>query len=286
MFFGRILASLVLLSAWPVSAAVPGHFFDRVMFIVFENTDFEATLKQPFFKQLAAGGAFFQNFAAETHPSQGNYIALTSGSLNGVWTDFNYNLKVNHIGDLLEKKGVTWKVYAEDYPGNCFLGSQSPYVRKHNPFISYVNVQSDPARCAKIVNAAEFDRDFAQGTLPQYIFFVPNLKNDGHDTGVEYADAWYGRRFASYFANPRFLNGTLVVTTFDENSGTSGNRIYTSLIGSMVKPGQLVPNALNHYSLLRLVEDNWDLGSLGKEDAKAALMPFIWNSSVFWRRRF
>jgi hypothetical protein len=36
---------------------------------------------------------------------------------------------------------------------------------------------------------------------------------------------------------------------------------------------------VNTYSLLRLIEENWGLGDLGKEDATAPAIPNIWQSN-------
>jgi hypothetical protein len=90
--------------------------------VIFENTNYEDAMDQPFFKKLATLGTNLTNFFALTHPSQGNYIGLTSGSLNGVKNDNPIDLNVTNVIDLLESRGISWKVYAEDYPGNCFLG--------------------------------------------------------------------------------------------------------------------------------------------------------------------
>jgi hypothetical protein len=282
---GRIRLRILTVSMFLLScASVPpataggarGKYFDRVITVVFENTGYQNAMKQPFFAQLAGQGANFTRFSAETHPSQANYIALTSGSLQGVKGDGKYNLGVRHIADLLEEGGHTWKVYAEGYPGGCYLGTtKGRYARKHNPFISYVNIQRSPARCANVVNASQFYTDAAAGNLPEYVFYVPDLSNDGHDTGAAYADAWYRKSFGPLLNDPKAMAGTLLVTTFDENEGAAGNFIYTTLYGEMVKSG---PSAapLNHYSLLRLVEDNWDLGNLGREDARANPLPDIW----------
>jgi phospholipase C len=257
--------------------AVPGQHFDRAIFVLFENTNYSKAIRQPFFKELADKGAHFTNFKAETHPSQPNYIALAAGDTHGVRSNGNVNLNVASIVDLLEAKGLTWKAYAEDYPGNCFRGgSYRNYARKHNPFISFVNVQSNPARCGKIVPAAEFEQDVAAGTLPNYVFYIPNGKNDGHDTGVAYADRWFRGKFESLVNNPNFMNRTVLIPTFDEGSGGSSNQVYTSIVGPSVIPGTMVGDLQNHYTLLRMIEDNWNLGTLGLRDASAPLVPDIW----------
>jgi hypothetical protein len=271
-----ITIAVFLFSSMGFSTPQRGKYFDRAIFVIFENTNYDAAMKQPFFKHLADQGAIFSNFLALAHPSQGNYIGLTSGSLNGVYGDGNVDLNVNNIVDLLEAKGITWKVYADGYPGKCFTGKkQGKYVRKHNPFISYVNIQKNPARCAKIVNSDQFAQDITQGTLPEYVFYIPDMDNDGHDTGVAFADSWYSHKFSSLVSDENFMANTALISTFDENAGSGKNLIYTSIVGPMVKQG-MYPDTLNIYSLLNLVEDNWGLGNLGNSDMTAKPIPNIW----------
>lgn len=259
---------------------IPGRFFDRAIFVLFENTNYDTAMKQPFFGKLAANGASFSNFMALTHPSQGNYVALTSGSVYGVRNDNPIDLNVHNIADLLEAKGYTWKVYAEDYPGNCFAGnSRAGYARKHNPFISYLNIQKVPARCANIVNASQFDIDAANGTLPNYVFYVPNDRNSGHDTGIAFADKWYAQRFTKYLQNAQFMANTILISTFDESGLSSKNQIYTTIVGPRVISG-VRSEPLNLISLLKLMEENWDLGDLGQFDTKAASIPNIWLPNI------
>lgn len=261
------------------ASAPIGKYFDRVIIVVFENNDYAKTIQQPFFRKLAKSGANFSNFMAITHPSQPNYFALTSGSTQGVSSNKTVDVNSNNIVDLLEAKKLTWKVYAEDYPSDCFSGAKSArYVRKHNPFISYLNIQSNPVRCANIVGTDRFNADVENGDLPSYVFFIPNNTHNGHDTNVAYADRWYKKRFSKIIANEQIMNGTVLITTFDENSGkTRPNKIYTSIIGPSVKQG-VYREKLNLYSLLNLIEDNWDLGDLGNKDAGATPIP-----SAIWR---
>ena len=138
--------------------------FKKVMIIIFENTSYQEAASQPFFSSFAGQGALLTDFDAETHPSQGNYIALVSGDYQGVTTDKPVNLGGRQIGDLLEARGLTWKVYAQGYPGGCFLGARSGnYVRKHVPFLSFTEVQSNPGECANITDDSGLKDDIASG---------------------------------------------------------------------------------------------------------------------------
>jgi hypothetical protein len=249
--------------------------------VVLENTDYENALAQPFLKDLAARGALLSNAFAETHPSFPNYVALTAGSTYGLSSNSEVTLDVPHIGNLLEGAGRTWKVYAEGYPGNCFLGPNAgAYVRRHVPFLSFLNVQTNPARCQRIVNASVLASDIENGTLPDYGFYVPDLNNDGHDTGVAFADQWLAQTFGPRLQDSRFTDGTLFVVTFDEGTATGSNHIYTALYGAGVVPGSVSTSRYDHYSLLRTIEDALGLGTLGQEDARASAISGVWQPAL------
>lgn len=85
--------------------------------------------------------------------------------------------------------------------------------------------------------------------------------------------------------------GTLIVITFDEadydaegyDTNYDGpNQIYTVLLGDMIKPGTVVSTPYNHYNLIRSVEENFQLGSLMKNDLGANWFRFLWNEVFSW----
>ncbi len=257
--------------------AFAGHNFNKVMVVVFENTDFSRAIEQPYFKSLAAEGALATNYHAPTHPSQGNYIAMVAGSLLGVTGDGIYNLDARHLGDLLEDAKKTWKTYAEGYPGNCFLGATSGrYARKHVPFLSFINIQQNPDRCSRIQDTKAFMKDFNEGTLPDYSLYIPDLSNDGHDTGVAYGDRWLKANFDGLIHSEKWPKDMLLIITFDEGSRLSDNRIYTLFWGANVKSGTVSNLPYDHYSLLHTVEEEFSLGSLGRNDQKSSGIKDIW----------
>jgi hypothetical protein len=250
----------------------------RVMVVVLENEDATRADQQPFLASLAARGAQLRDYHALTHPSQPNYIAMFAGSAYGVNDDGPVTLDVPHLGDLLDAHAVSWKVYAENYPGPCFLGASSgPYVRKHVPFLDFANVSRNGERCSRsIVEAGQFDADVRDGTLPRFSLYVPNLRNDGHDTGVAFADAWLRQRFEALLADERFSNGLLFVVVFDEGRDGGSNTVYCSLSGAGVRPGAVTDRYYDHYSLLRTIEEIFHAGTLGHHDAQASVISDIW----------
>ncbi len=264
----------------PVEMPLPPRgMFHRVFIVVLENTDYDQALRQPFLRHLASIGALFTDYHGVAHPSYPNYLAMAAGSTLGIAHDSPKDLDATSLVDLLESAGVTWKVYAENLPSPCFRGTSSPdglYVRRHEPYISFRNVQENSARCDRIVNAERLRADVAGDVLPQYSLYIPNVKNDGHDTGVKYADAWLKSFLSPLLKDPSFMKDTLVVVTFDENAGAWGNRIYTTFVGPMVRAGGTTGSRYDHYSLLRTIEENYGVESLGREDARARAICCVW----------
>lgn len=265
-----LLLSLLLTVSLSAQADNNQHF-KKVLIIVLENTDYQEALKQPFLKQLTQQGTLLTKMSGITHPSQGNYIALLAGDTLGVKNDEVYNFNQTNLVDLLEQKGYSWKAYIEDYPGNCFLGAtKNKYVRKHNPFISFNNISSNPQRCKNIQDTKSFEVDASSGTLPHFAILSPNLSNDGHDTGVAFASRWLDKTFGAKFKDAAFMKDLLVVVTFDESSTKKGNPIYTVLLGGGVVPGSLNSQTLNHINILKTIEVEFTLGDLGRLDKDAS----------------
>jgi hypothetical protein len=64
----------------------------------------------------------------------------------------------------------------------------------------------------------------------------------------------------------------LIILTFDEGVISITNHIYAVLLGGAIsnkKVGTEDSTKYNHYSLLKTVETNWNLGDLGQNDVNA-----------------
>ncbi|KAJ3310145.1 hypothetical protein HDV04_005339 [Boothiomyces sp. JEL0838] len=242
---------------------------DRFFVVVLENTDYATAMQDQYLgTTLPSQGRLLTNYKAVAHPSQPNYVAMIGGSTFGVSSDSNVNVKQKSIVDILTAGGKTWAAYEENYPGNCFTGDKYPYRRKHNPFISYTTVAQDKTRCANIVPASQLASDIQNKKVPNYVFYTPNMQNDGHDTDVGTASNWVENTIGPLFTNPYFAN-TLFLITFDEDESYTTNQVYALLMGGGVTPGSKDNTAYTHYSQLATVEMLFNLSNLGQNDAKA-----------------
>ena len=127
------------------SAASAASTFSNMLLIILENTNYQSAIADPNLKAFASSGVLFSNWLAIGHPSQPNYIAMTSGSTNGITSDNSKTINVMNIADLLEAKGLTWKSYQENWPGNCFTGTVSSdnlYYRLANYFMHFFTLMT------------------------------------------------------------------------------------------------------------------------------------------------
>jgi len=191
----HILSVLLLLGLSSITLPLAGaqnsrstlKNFQHVFVIMMENTGFDTLIgnsNAPFINAAASNYGLATNYFGVTHPSQPNYIAATSGSTNGVNDDSDTTVDVANIVDQLEAHGKTWKAYMQSFslcvtPLDHSCGNQL-YERKHNPFISYLDVQSNPARVANIVDFSQFATDLASGNVPNYVWISPDQCNDMH----------------------------------------------------------------------------------------------------------
>ena len=267
------------------SSAPVGKHFDHVVIVVMENEGTDQALADPYISSLTRKGAWFSRYYAITHPSFPNYLAIVAGSTFGMDSDhWPRPFKGATIADRLEARNLTWKSYAEDYPGRCYLGSGAGagritptaaptelYARKHVPLLAFASIQNDPARCARVVGAGQFMRDARAGKLPHYSFYTPNMFNDGHDTSLEASSKWLQGFVRALDATVAMHQRTLLVITWDEG-GNRDNKVLTLLLGNVVKPGKY-STPLTHFSLLRTIEENFGLSTVGAGDKRASAFP-------------
>jgi hypothetical protein len=249
----------------------------RMVVVVLENRNLADVQANPYFASLAARGRLLTNYLTIANPSQPNYVALNFGDTMGVTDNALVDIPGRNIVDLLEEGGVSWRTYHEAYPGGCYAGyypsGNTLYARKHNAFISADTVRNNSARCAKIVDGLAFDADVASGTLPRYSLYAPDENNSSHDTTIAYAANWLSAWLEPKLSNPS-LADVLWVITWDEGEDNGPVPISTILIGPGITPGTTDGAAYTHYSLLRTTQAFFGLGSLGRNDAAAQLIPF------------
>jgi acid phosphatase len=266
---------------------------DHVVIIVEENHSYNAIIgsqNAPYINQLAKEGALFTQSFAVTHPSQPNYLALFSGSTQGVAGDECLKDKTpfttNNLGASLIKAGYTFKGYSETMPQAGFLEcdyEQIPfydYARKHTPWVNWQGNERNGLATSSNQPLTSFPTDFNK--LPTVSFIIPNEANDMHNTNIggdtatiERADQWFREHLSQYVDWAKTHNSLLIFTFDEDNSSTPANHIATFFLGQMVQPG-VYNDSINHYTVLRTLEAMYQLPNSG--DAQAKPISNIWKN--------
>ncbi len=257
----------VTTAARPCTGAAPAGY-SHVVWIIMENRGFSevaGSRSAPYLASLAGRCGLAVDYSGVTHPSLPNYIALTSGSPQGISDDSgpaSHPLGVQSIFGLL---GGGWRTLAESMPSNCDHHSSGRYAVKHNPAAYYTPIA---AACAA--------QDVPLGATPdlsaRLTVIIPNLCNDMHDCSTATGDHWLAGEVPQIVDSPQYRSGTTVLfITWDEND-SGGSRVPTYVVAPSVVPGTRAPQKFDHYSLLRTTEDLLGLRPLLGRAATAADM--------------
>jgi phosphatidylinositol-3-phosphatase len=260
------------------SATVALPAFQHVVVIVFENKESPSVLGNraaPTFNAYARRYAKLTRYYGITHPSLPNYLALVSGSTQGITNDCtDCAVDATSLADTVEASGRTWKTYLEGLPAPGFLGAASGrYAKKHNPFAYFRDIAADPARRARLVPLTQLAADVRTNALPNLSLVVPDLCHSMHDCSVSTGDTWLRGQVARFLQLPK----TVVFVLFDEGKSNVGGGGHTTALalGKAVRPGSRFAGVSNHYGLLRTIEQAWGLPLLG-HSAHVAPITGIW----------
>jgi hypothetical protein len=242
----------------------------HVVWIVLENKDDSAITPHaaPYMARLAKRCGLATNMHAITHPSLPNYLALASGSTQGVTDDRPPAEQAPMPGpSIFGQLGEDWSSPQESMRGNCRLTSEGRYAVKHNPAAYFLDAR-DACRRRNVP---------LRGTpsLARKLTVVtPDMCNDMHDCPVATGDRWLSRFVPKLLASRTYRAGrTILVITFDENSGAEGNRIWTAVVAPSVRPGTRSGRTFTLYSVLRTTEEVLDLPLLGGARSAASMRP-------------
>ncbi len=302
---GGVALAMGLLAGQAVPAAASRSDlknFQHVFVIMMENTGYDSLIGNPNAPWINAAATTYglaTNYYGVTHPSQPNYIALTSGSTNGVLNDNDITINVPNIVDQLESHGKTWADYQQSL-SLCATkldhacGNQL-YERKHNPFVSYADVQSSPARMAHVVDLTQLDSDLASGNVADFSFIAPDQCHDMHGRAatpsdpcdfsqvqslIATGDAFLADLVSRITHSRAWTGNSVIFITWDESDFTGsgpfgfgdtsgccdanpgGGHVVTLVLSHSNHSPRVSDDAANHYSMLATIEGGWKLGCL------------------------
>ena len=236
------------------------------------------------------------DYHAATHPSYPNYLAMTSGSTQGVASD---SLGYYTAPSIFSQTDPSWRSYEEYMPTSCDhigqTGTAPPsqyYLGRHNPAASFSAL---PVGAPSAGDCASNDVPLGTttsgplltattgGSLPAFSFVTPGPCDDMHalpagDTScpnlVAGGDAWLAKWIPILTSGPDYEKGDLLIDiTWDEGRGGSdGESCTSSSATDCIVPDIVISpytthvvsgSNYSHYSLLKTTEELLGLPLLG-----------------------
>ena len=268
-----LAAALLALTLAPAAHAGKLPRPDHVVIVIEENHGYSQIMDKhnsaSYIHALAKRGVLFTQSYGVTHPSQPNYLALFTGSTQGVTDDACLRSFDNdNLASALLDAGFSFATFSESLPATGDLScAPGAYQRKHNPAANWQGTRLPAGINKRFADFANLPRgDFSK--LPTVSFVIPDQNNDMHDGSFEAADQWLKTHIAPYEAWA-MKNNSLLILTWDEDDFRGDNHIVTILAGPMVKAGTS-RQRIDHYNVLRTLLDFYGLPALGaSRDAEA-----------------
>ena len=227
--------------------------------------------------QFATSDRFFSSLLSRTPPNRMYLFAATSAGYTDLPTA---SVNVKTIWQLLEEKGISWKIYSD---GPTTLSFFQPFGSQHG---------------SNIVPYRQYFDDAASGNLPSVSFIQNSTGSDEHPT----VSVQKGAKFASTFIDalmkgPNWKDSVFFLS-YDEAGGiydhvappsapnpdgiapidlkptdTQGNfdrygfRVPLLVISPFTKPGYVSHNVADLTAILRFIETRYGLPTLTARDA-------------------
>jgi phosphatidylinositol-3-phosphatase len=259
------------------SAAAP-RTLGHVIWIVFENKSYSSIIgsaNAPYINSLAQQCGLATNYFAVARPSLPNYIAMTSGSTQGITDDAGPASHPLSVSSIFSQLGSGWKSLQESMPSDCFKSNSDPYVVRHNPAAYYTNID-----CA----AGDVPLASPPDLSAAFTLVSPNLCNDMHDCPVQTGDSWLSTFMPTVLASADYQAGnTIVFITWDEG-GSSSQQVATLVVSPYTAAGTQALGYYDHYSLLRTTEELLALDALGNASTAPSMASAFGLKARFYPR--
>ncbi|MBA3945187.1 MAG: hypothetical protein H0X37_11565 [Herpetosiphonaceae bacterium] len=182
------------------------------------------------------------------------------------------------LGDSLDAAGVSWKYYAPNKGVQGYIWSTYDAVN---------HIRNGPDWQTNVVNYTDFLKDAQAGTLPAVSWLVETTKVSEHaPASICNGENWTVQQINAIMNNPALWPNTAIILVWDDfggfydhvppPKGPNGQTMYGIRVPAMViSPySSSQGNHVNHTfytfsSMLKMVEDNWNLPALTDVDGQS-----------------
>ena len=220
----------------------------------------------------AYSGGGFDNpngsyWGCDSPPEARMPIVTPEGKVERVFPCFDFQT----AADLLNTNQLTWKMYA---PQDKLINV--------NPFDAIKHIRQSAQWNTNVVSTRQFYEDANKGELPNVSWFIPEVIYSEHPPLSARIGEQDSVRLVSAVSESPLWKSSAIFLTWDDFGGFYdhvpppqidaiglGFRVPTLVVSPFAKPGFVCHTQFEHSSLVKFIETNFELGSLGKRDVKA-----------------
>jgi phospholipase C len=242
----------------------------------------------PYYWNLADEYVLFDKFFSSDHGgSFANHMFWVAGQQVGTRvTPEGYSDTVT-IFDRLEEQGISWKFYVQNYDPNITYrtveqingnrASQVIWV----PVLNIDRFLDDPELSSHIVDLSEYFTDLENGTLPAVAYIAPSGASE-HPPGSIRSGQKFVKSLIQALMRSEAWNSSAFMVTYDDWGGWYdhveppqvdefgyGMRVPAFMVSPYAKQGHIDSTVLDFTSVLKFIEENWNIEPLAERDGNA-----------------
>ena len=205
-------------------------------------------------------------------------------------------LKLTTIFDRLQQAGVSWKFYVQNYDPainyrtlprltNANRASQAVW----SPLLDIPRFLDNPSLSSHIVNLSQYYTDLRNGTLPAVAYIAPSGASE-HPPGSLVTGQRFVRGLVNSLMTSSSWDSSAFLEAYDDWGGWydhvlpprrdahgDGLRVPAMLISAYARRHYIDHTRLDFTSMLKFIEQNWNLRPLTRLDATAGSMMGAFN---------
>ncbi|GBD21384.1 Phospholipase C 3 [bacterium HR28] len=245
----------------------------------------------PYYWNLASEYVLFDRFFSSAHGgsvwNHMYWIAAVPGTEKNSIPAEGFSNDIVTIFDRLNEAGLTWKFYVQNYDPSITYRTRTEVVGPRAaqvvwcPLLAIPRYLDDPELFRHIVPLDEYFTDLQNGTLPNVAYIVPSGASEHPPGSIQAGQRFVRSLIQALMRSPYWWNSAFLVT-YDDWGGWYdhvpppqvddygyGFRVPAFLVSPYAKRGFIDSTTYDFTSILKFIEENWDLEPLAERDARA-----------------
>jgi len=242
----------------------------------------------PYYWSIAKNYVLFDNYYASAKggslPNHMYWIAGNDGTALGRGVPRGGFGNLATIFDRLDAAGISWKFYIQDYDPATTFRTRDPRLPAQvvrAPLLAFSRYLDDPGEMSHVASLDQYYQDLHDATLPAVSYIVPAGPSERPPSSLSNGQAFVRGVITALKRSSAWDSSALMLTYSDWGGWYDhvsppqvdefglGFRVPALLVSPYARRGLVDHTQLEHTSMLRFIEDNWNLTPLGPRDASA-----------------